>query len=107
MKNCKTPNPRKIPRTQADVDRAYKDGMNAGIQVLLTMATYALKDKCGADDELIRRFSHAVTDVCDSMNRGYVSYADIVKDLRATYDWNVDLYLRRQIIPKEKGAQSA
>lgn len=107
MGNCRALNPRKIPRTQADVDKAYKDGQNAGIQVMLTLAAYALKDKCEADNDLLERFSHAVTDVCDSMNRRYVSYADIVRDLKDSYGWEVELYLKKPITPKEKGAHCA
>ena len=93
-------NPRKIPRTQADVDRAFKEGQDAAIEVALTIACYALKDKCGASDDLIRRFADAVAYVCDSMGRGYVSYADIVRDLHETHDWTVNW--RKPVYIKEK-----
>jgi len=93
----KRPNPRRVPRTQADVDRAFKDGEDAGIEVILTLATYALLDKCGADGAFITHFSNAVRDVCDSMNRGYVSYPDIVRDLKATHGFTVELLLTKPV----------
>lgn len=83
-------NPRRVPRTQADVDRAFKAGQDAAIEVMLTLSCYALKDKCCAPDDFVHRFADAVSDVCDSISRGYVSYADIVRDLRETHDWKVN-----------------
>lgn len=101
MSKPKRPNPRSVPRTQADVERAFKDGEDAGIEVILTLATYALLDKCGADPSFIERFSRAVADVCDSMDRGYVSYPDIVRDLKGLYTYTVEL---RKTVRVKKGA---
>ena len=84
-------NPRKVPRTQADVDRARKRGQTEGINVILTVAAFALLEKLEADDDFIRRFSAAVSDVCDSMNRGYITFPDIVRALGDTHNYTVEL----------------
>jgi hypothetical protein len=47
------PNPRRIPRTKADADRAHERGREKGINGALVLFLYTRLDKFGAtDDEL-------------------------------------------------------
>ena len=82
-KTHKTPNPRNIPRTQADVDKAYKRGMNDGLQGASTIMLYTLKDKFGSEDTDLKEFADAFNYTVDGINKGYISEADlrgVIKD---------------------------
>lgn len=46
------PNPRRIPRTQADVDRAYTDGVKDGSHIASVIMMSALLDKFGLEDRI-------------------------------------------------------
>ena len=82
-------NPRRVPRTQRDVDEAYDagiaDGLNRGIELML----YVLIDKRGtamADvQQLARELSHAAECVAE----GYVTLPDIRRVLKE-YDVEVE-----------------
>lgn len=70
-------NPKRIPRTQADVDKAYDKGLTDGTICGLTVMLYVLHDKFGATDEQLKEFSDAFNYVIDSMQRGYVTETDL------------------------------
>jgi len=84
-------NPRRIPRTQADVDKAYKRGMTDGLQGALTIMLYTLKDKFGTGDEELQEFADAFNYVVDSINKGYVSEADLRTVVRAEYGTEIEV----------------
>ena len=46
------PNPRRVPRTQADVDRAYTDGVKDGSHIASVIMISALLDKFGLEDRV-------------------------------------------------------
>ena len=78
-------NPRKIPKTQADVDRARSDGFNEGICGALTIMLYTLKDKFGSDDADLKEFADAFNYTVDGINKGYVSEKDLQSVIRDEY----------------------
>jgi len=84
-----TCNPRKIPRTQADVDKAYKRGMNDGLQGALTIMLYTLKDKFGTDDTELKDFANSFNYTVDGINKGYVSEKDLQSVIRDEYGTTV------------------
>ena len=84
-------NPRRIPRTQADVDKAYKRGMTDGLQGALTIMLYTLKDKFGTGDEELQQFADAFNYTVDSINKGYVSEADLRMVVRAEYGTEIEV----------------
>lgn len=90
-KTANTSNPRKIPRTQADVDKAYKRGMNDGLQGALTIMLYTLKDKFGTGDEELQEFADAFNYTVDGINRGYVSEKDLQTVIKDEYGTTVVL----------------
>lgn len=87
-------NPRKIPKTQADVDRAAKDGEMQGLEFALNLVLYVLKDKHDAPDEDILQLRDEFMYVVDSVAHKYLSYQDIVRTLSGEYDLAVHLINR-------------
>ena len=81
----KKTNPRKIPRTQADVDRALEIGREEGINGALIMFLYTMRDKFGATDDELTQFADAFNYVVDSINKGYITEADLKNVVRTEY----------------------
>ena len=90
-KTRKTTNPRKIPRTQADVDKAYDKGLIDGTVCGLTVMLYVLKDKFDADDEQLQEFSKAFNYIVDSMAKGYITQADLKCVVKEEYGTVIEL----------------
>lgn len=85
-------NPRRIPRTQADVERAFRDGETRGIHFMLTLVLFILLDKHEeVPEEDVKQLSEDVHNYCDSINRGYLSFADIVRTLKEEHGLEVEL----------------
>lgn len=82
-------NPRKIPRTQADVEQAYRRGMNDGTQGALTIMLYTLKDKFGTSDEDLRDFAEAFNYTVDGISRGYIKESDLKTVIKEEYGTTV------------------
>lgn len=78
-------NPNKIPRSQADVDRARKQGYDEGIHGALTIMLYTLKDKHGATDEELAEFGRNFNYTLDSIQKGYVKERDLQSVIREDY----------------------
>ena len=78
-------NPRRIPRTQADVDRAREQGREEGTNGALVIMLYTLMDKFGADESQLREFADAFSYTVDSIQRGYVTEADLRKVVKDEY----------------------
>ena len=81
----KKQNPRNIPRSQRDVDRAYDKGLLDGSVGALTIMLYVLKDKFGAEDDQLKEFSDAFDYVADSMAKGYITQADLKTVIKEEY----------------------
>ncbi len=90
-KTTNSSNPRRIHRTQADVDKAYKRGMTDGLQGALTIMLYTLKDKLGAEDAELQEFADAFNYTVDGINKGYVSEADLRTVIRAEYGTEIEV----------------
>ncbi len=90
-------NPRTIPRTQADVDRAKKEGMDFGLEFCLNLVLYVLKDKHDAPNEDIMKLRDEFMYVIDSVAKKYLSYNDIVRALKSDYDLSVRLIDRQEV----------
>jgi hypothetical protein len=84
-------NPRKIPRTQADVDKAYDKGLMDGTVCGLTVMLYVLKDKFEAEDEQLQEFSDAFNYTIDSMAKGYITQADLKNVVKQEYGTVIEL----------------
>jgi hypothetical protein len=84
VKNKKT-NPKRIPRTEADVEKAWERGRQDGARSALTIMLYTLRDKFGIDDAGLQDFAEAFNYTLDSMNRGYVTEKDLEVVLKEEY----------------------
>ena len=84
-------NPRNVPATQADVERAWGDGADFGMEFCLNLILLVLKDKHNAPNEDILQLRDEFMDAVDSLNRGYMSYADVKRTLHGDYDFRVHL----------------
>jgi len=87
-------NPRKIPRSQADVDRAHERGRDEGINGALTLMLYTLMDKFGADDAQLKEFADAFSYTVDSIEKGYITEADLRKVVKEEY--HTVIYLKKE-----------
>lgn len=84
-------NPRRKPATQADVERAAKEGRDLGLEFALNLVLFVLKDKHDAPDEEILQLRDEFMYVVDSVAHKYLSYSDIVRTLKGDYDLAVHL----------------
>ena len=84
-------NPRSFPRTQQDVDRAFDKGKMIGTELCLTLVLFTLQDRFGAGDEELTQFSDAFHYTLDSLNKGYITEADIRQALKAEYGTTVEV----------------
>lgn len=82
-------NPRKIPKTQADVDRAEAKGQLFGMEFMAVLTMWILIDKHDAPDEDVQQFNEEIKYLCDSIDKGYVSYPDICRALKAEHNLEV------------------
>ena len=84
-------NPRRIPRSQADVDRAYELGKEAGTALCLTLVLFTLQDKFGAGDEELTQFHEAFHYTLDSLGKGYITEADLRRVLKDEYSTEIEV----------------
>ena len=89
MSKSKKTNPKNIPRTEQDVKRAYKRGFEDATDASLVLILYTLKDKFGATDEEIKEFASAYNYVVDSVNKGYVTEADLRTVVKEEYGMKI------------------
>lgn len=78
-------NPRRIPRSQDDVDRARERGKDEGINGALVIMLYTLMDKFGADEAQLKEFADAFSYTVDSIEKGYITEADLRKVVKEEY----------------------
>lgn len=83
-------NPRKIPRTQADVDRAYEDGITDGLKRGIDLMLYVLIDKHDAPMEDLQQLAGELNHAAQCVAEGYISWSDIRQMLKE-YDVTTEL----------------
>ena len=87
----KKTNPKRVPKTQADVDRAYQQGADFGLEFCLTIVLLTLKDKHDATDEEISRFRREFMDMIESYNAGNFRFREAREALLDDYGIHVNL----------------
>ena len=78
----KKPNPRKIPRTQADVDRAFQMGCYTGSETALIILVHTICD-LGADDDFVEDVWDKYRYNLDSIHKDYMKLMDIKRTLES------------------------
>lgn len=74
-------NPRRRPATQADVNKARKEGQMFGAKLALALFFSCLRDKEGWGKVRIDRLWKEIDALADSFLKGYVSLDDLLKVL--------------------------
>lgn len=88
MGNKTAVNPRRIPRTQADVDRAYTDGIKDGSRIASVIMMSALLDKFGLDEQIPDVWA-AFEKLSKEVIERRVTVADLRTTLREEYDLEI------------------
>ena len=78
-------NPRTIPRTQADVDRARKEGILEGVSNACVIFLSVLVDKFNGADHLNDVWKE-INKLSEEIKEGRVSIADLRTVLREEYE---------------------
>lgn len=83
-------NPRRVPRTQKDVDAAFDrgvaEGLNRGIELML----YVLIDKHDAPMDDVQQLARELNHAAECVVEGYATWSDIRRILKE-YDVEVEL----------------
>lgn len=82
-------NPKRKPATQADIIKAKKDAQIKAINYTWAIFFSVMRDKEGYGRKRLRRLWREVSNLSDSIARGYVS----VEDLMRTLDEEMDIVL--------------
>lgn len=82
----KSPNPNKIPRTQADVDRAYQRGVLDGSNNAAVIMMSALLDKFNAADWMVD-----IWNAFSAKSRAVLDHDVTISDLRCVLREEYDL----------------
>lgn len=82
---AKKVNPRKIPRTQADVDAAWEKGVVDGVSYASAMFMNVLLDKFNARD-YVQEIWREMEKLSESVLEKRVSIPDIKRMLKEEYD---------------------
>lgn len=85
------PNPRNVPKTQADCDKSYQNGADFGCIFCLTLSILALKDKFSFTNEQVTEFRRAFQTTLDSYNDGEIKYRELKQALLGDYDITIKL----------------
>lgn len=83
-------NPRRVPRTQKDVDAAYDRGVTEGLHRGIELMLYVLIDKHAAAMDDVQRLAQELNHAAECVAEGYITWKDIRKMLRE-YDLEVEL----------------
>lgn len=75
-------NPRRIPRTQADVDKARSDGITEGLNRGIDLLLYVVIDKHDAPMEDIQQLAAELNHAAECVAEGYITWADIRQMLK-------------------------
>ena len=82
----KKTNPRKLPATQADVEKAKKQATDEAVSLVMTIFLTVLKDKNGFSNEELQDTWENVENLSASIRDGYVSIYDLRTVLREEYE---------------------
>jgi hypothetical protein len=83
-------NPRRRPATQADVDRAFADGISAGVNTAMAILFIVLLDKTEADADFIAAMMPMVADYSTQVKEKHLTYADLKDVLKHEYNITLD-----------------
>lgn len=83
-------NPRRVPRTQKDVDAAFDRGVAEGLHRGVELMLYVLVDKHAAPMDDVQQLAAELNHAAECVAEGYVTWMDIRRILKE-YDVEVVL----------------
>ena len=75
-------NPRRVPRTEADVAAAYAKGVTEGLNRGIELMLYVLIDKHDAPMDDVQQLAGELNHAAQCVAEGYVTWADIRQMLK-------------------------
>ena len=75
-------NPRRVPRTQQDVNAAYDAGIAEGLSRGIELMLYVLIDKHAAPMDDVQRLANELNHAAGCVADGYITWADIRQMLK-------------------------
>ena len=92
----KKTNPRKIPRTQADVDKAFDMGFECGARDLLDVMVYTLGSDMEMSDEWLEFYHARFIKNYECHVHGELTTSDMRRTVYAEKGWEVELIDNRR-----------
>ena len=83
-------NPRRVPRTEADVEAAYTTGVTEGLNRGIELMLYVLIDKHDAPMEDVQHLAAELNHAAECVAEGYVTWAGVRRMLK---EYNVEVEL--------------
>ena len=83
-------NPRRVPRTEADVAAAYTKGVTEGLNRGIELMLYVLIDKHDAPMEDVQQLAVELNHAAECVAEGYVTWAGVRRMLK---EYNVEVEL--------------
>lgn len=83
-------NPRRVPRTEADVAAAYAKGVTEGLNRGIELMLYVLIDKHDAPIEDVQQLAAELNHAAECVAEGYVTWSDVRRMLK---EYNVEVEL--------------
>ena len=84
-------NPKRIPRTEADVQKAYSDGFQDGMRDIMDVMVYTLGAECEMSDEWLDFFHERFMKNLLCHVHGELTTYDMRKTLYAEKGWEVSI----------------
>lgn len=81
----KKPNPRRIPATKADIEKAKRKGTEDATNFAIAIIFTALTDKIGWTKEQLQELWGHVNYLSDSVTKGYVTIPQLLHTLKEEY----------------------
>lgn len=66
-------------------EKGAREAVDKAVDVMLVLSVLTLRDKCGADDETMRKFSEGFPYEVDSYNKGYFTLDEAKEMIREEY----------------------
>ena len=84
-------NPRRIPATQAAVNKARDEGRHEGYVTLMTLFLFAWCSDFGASDDDVSRMGERIKFYAEEIAVGRLRLKDIQEAMYDEHGWNVEL----------------
>lgn len=88
-------NPKRIPATLYDVERARREGRHEGFNFLLAILLFVLYSDFGFKDSSLQRVQERVTFYCEEITAGRLKLHEIMEALHDEHGVTIELTERR------------